>query len=398
MHKIHKKKFLLFAIYLAAFYLTTLTYATAALAFTAPYISNSVAASITVSVSPAPSFVKTHIFKYLDGSQATVGTANNVSFPMMTTFDAANLGSYSNVPFTLKPGGWSAGDIDYEASTSDMTTGADYSAWEVTGGDLVGANCDTGQPYALKGYTIGETLAAAKNGTPSTTVPDFQNMQSDKYVIAWNETCLAEQPGTGEIRGTKYEDKDGDGKLEHGEHRKLSGWKIYLDTNDNGKLDAGELSTVTKKNGSYSFKGLSAGNYQVREVLRDGWMQTYPASGKHDVTVVSGKVAKKKDFGNFKLGTISGMKFEDKNGNGRKDRGESGLSGWMIKLMKPGQNDITVATDANGNYRFDNLPAGNYTVREVQQDGWEQTTSNPHSVFIHSGDESKNNNFGDKKK
>jgi hypothetical protein len=501
--------------------------------------------TLTKSFKVGKTTVKTHIYKFLDGEQATPATADSVSFPMKTTYSADNIGSGNNIPFTLKPGGWSAGDIDYEASTSDMTVGADYSAWEVTGDDeLVGATCDGGQPYALDGYTTGATLEAAKSGTPSASVPDFQNMQADKYlivwnktcevapvttmkvhilkyldgekvdaasvagyqfpmtatwkttnlnggnemsgtyvlgnshggavdqygadtspmeapadyttseitdgasqvlpigadcaegkyrlkgytksdesfsdaddpvkishdapeftgiqsdqyVIVWNETCSTEQPGTGEIRGTKYEDKDGDGKLEHGEHRKLSGWTIYLDTNDNGVLDPNEDFTVTRRDGSYRFKDLSDGNYHVREVLRDGWIQTYPASGKYDITVADGRVVKRKDFGNFKLGVISGMKFEDRNGNGHKERREDGLKNWTINLIKSGQTVATATTDADGNYSFSNLLAGNYIVREVQQDGWKQITSDPHAIKVRSGDNVDDINFGNRKK
>ncbi|MFY9242697.1 MAG: SdrD B-like domain-containing protein, partial [Polaribacter sp.] len=52
--------------------------------------------------------------------------------------------------------------------------------------------------------------------------------------------------------------------------------------------------------------------------------------------------------------------------NGSQNGGESGLEGATVTLDPgtPGNtaDDITTTTDANGNYLFDNLPAGNYTV------------------------------------
>ncbi|HEX4794646.1 MAG TPA: hypothetical protein VH370_12675 [Humisphaera sp.] len=45
----------------------------------------------------------------------------------------------------------------------------------------------------------------------------------------------------------------------------------YIDANNNGKLDAGERRTLTAADGSFSFDGLSAGNYVVREVAPSGW-------------------------------------------------------------------------------------------------------------------------------
>jgi formylglycine-generating enzyme required for sulfatase activity len=57
---------------------------------------------------------------------------------------------------------------------------------------------------------------------------------------------------------------------------------------------------------------------------------------------------------------------------------EPTLSGWTIYLddnnngvLDPGEP--STVTDANGNYEFDNLQPGTYTVHEVQQPGWEQT-------------------------
>ena len=50
----------------------------------------------------------------------------------------------------------------------------------------------------------------------------------------------------------------------------LSGRTFFLDTNHNGKLDAGEITTKSNANGMYAFGPLPAGNYQVRELLARG--------------------------------------------------------------------------------------------------------------------------------
>jgi len=73
-------------------------------------------------------------------------------------------------------------------------------------------------------------------------------------------------------------------------------------------------------------------------------------------------------------GSISGMKFNDLNGDGTKDAGETGLPGWTIQLYDAtGVLLISTVTDANGNYVFGSLPSGDYTVAEVLQAGWTQT-------------------------
>jgi SdrD B-like protein len=73
--------------------------------------------------------------------------------------------------------------------------------------------------------------------------------------------------------------------------------------------------------------------------------------------------------------TISGMKFEDLDGDGVKDLGEPGIKGWVIHLF--GAADEATVTDANGNYSFDGLQAGSYTVCEELPDPWIQSFPNP---------------------
>jgi len=108
----------------------------------------------------------------------------------------------------------------------------------------------------------------------------------------------------GEIRGTKYVDRDGSGTLKgNGHHHRLAGVTIYLDMNNDGKLDPGDPSTVTNKCGEYRFLNLPAGTYVVREVEQPGWVETYPASGSYTIVLTAGKVSKNDNFGNFKLGS-----------------------------------------------------------------------------------------------
>jgi SdrD B-like domain len=87
--------------------------------------------------------------------------------------------------------------------------------------------------------------------------------------------------------------------------------------------------------------------------------------------------------GNFNRGagkgptpTISGVKYEDLNGNGKRDPGEPGLSGWTIKLRYEGKEVASTTTASDGSYSFhldaDHLPigAGSYQVEEVLKPGW----------------------------
>ena len=66
------------------------------------------------------------------------------------------------------------------------------------------------------------------------------------------------------------------------------------------------------------------------------------------------------------LGSIGDTVWYDTDGDGIKDADEDGLGGATVTLDPgtPGDasDDVTTTTDANGNYLFENLPAGTYTI------------------------------------
>jgi hypothetical protein len=79
------------------------------------------------------------------------------------------------------------------------------------------------------------------------------------------------------------------------------------------------------------------------------------------------------------LATISGAVFNDLNADGAKNAGEAGQSGWTVYLDADGNgqlgtSEISATTAADGSYSFNGLAAGNYTMAEVQQLGWQQTS------------------------
>jgi hypothetical protein len=93
-------------------------------------------------------------------------------------------------------------------------------------------------------------------------------------------------------------------------------------------------------------------------------------------------------------GEIHGMKFNDLNHNGVKDSGEPGLPGWTITLTGP--SNQTAVTDNTGSYWFTGLPAGTYTLCEITQPGWVQTTPATGCITyaVSNGQIIQNVNFG----
>ena len=182
----------------------------------------------------------------------------------------------------------------------------------------------------------------------------------------------------------KYIDENGDGSIT-GDPVYTAGWNVYLDTN----------MKTTWGDGCYTYTNVGPGSYTVSEEHKGGWTQTYPTNSDHyDFGAVSGQ-NKTYKFGNFEKVSISGQKFEDFNGNGTKDAGDTGLAGWTIQLLDTQDNVLnTTVTNGVGLYSFDNLTPGTYRVREVLQTGWIQTTVNPADITVVSGQDVNNINFG----
>ncbi len=343
-------------------------------------------------------------------------TAHQYSYLYTGTGNPVKLMAFDGDSTTNPPtqnSGWygdNSGNLAVNIYSCTPTTGTLVVEKYAVGGDGT---------FSLAGNGIGSFTITTTNGTGSkefnlapgnytvtepSVLGNWQQTDNDctnvSVVAGGTATCTVTNVkiGTknlGEIRGTKYEDRDGDGILKDGDNHRLGGVTIYLDLNNNGQLDSGEPSTVTNKYGDYRFASLPAGTYTVREVVQPGWKQTYPASGSYKVTLATGKmISKKNDFGNFLPGTISGTVFNDQNGNHRKDSGELGLAGWTVTLMLNSVIKATTTTDGSGNYSFTGVVPGIYQVKETVQSGWINTTINPLRVMVNSGTVSKNDNFG----
>jgi hypothetical protein len=139
---------------------------------------------------PTSTAVTVTIDKFIDGQMATSGSATGSSFPMQSSWDAANLGGAGSGSFDLGPTGLNS-NTPYEAVTSNMDSGSDYAANEVTGGDVVGASCADGKPFALAGYSVGDTREEAMAASTTTQSPSLTGIASDKFIIVHNVTCGA---------------------------------------------------------------------------------------------------------------------------------------------------------------------------------------------------------------
>ncbi len=88
----------------------------------------------------------------------------------------------------------------------------------------------------------------------------------------------------GSVSGTVYHDNNGDGSQDNGESG-FSGVTVYDDANNNGTLGAGEISTTTASNGTFTLANLIMGSAVIRMVLPGGYVAV---TASQTVTVPGG--------------------------------------------------------------------------------------------------------------
>lgn len=146
-------------------------------------------------------------------------------------------------------------------------------------------------------------------------------------------------------------------------------------SNDSGLIDPSVAGTE-------SF----AGEHSVIQEEADGWTTEEicdNGDSPDSITLYPGQTVtctftntKTKPSG--QRGVISGVKFEDQNGNGVQDRGEKGVAGFAmyLDLNNNGvreKGEKVAVTRKNGSFTFKNVPSGSYVVREKEKKGWVRT-------------------------
>lgn len=203
----------------------------------------------------------------------------------------------------------------------------------------------------------------------------------------------------GSISGRVHADPEGDCIIGPNDVP-LTGVRIEL-LNASGTVVA---TTLTDAQGRYRFDGLVPGAYSVRELQPAGYTQGDQHVGSaggvlvsddfiSQIVIGSGSNATDYNFCELPQGSISGYVFQDGPTllvppgttidpatvrNGIRDASDRPIPGVMLALGDAtgefildasGQPRVAV-TDANGYYQFTGLPAGVYTVRQVQPEGF----------------------------
>jgi uncharacterized delta-60 repeat protein len=98
------------------------------------------------------------------------------------------------------------------------------------------------------------------------------------------------------LSGFVFNDANNSGSFNASE-KGLGGWRVYIDRNNDGKYDSGDVSTLTKSDGTWSLSSLRPGPVVVRIVVPSGWKLTQPATGSYKIYLVSGGASGSPAFG-----------------------------------------------------------------------------------------------------
>ncbi len=214
--------------------------------------------------------------------------------------------------------------------------------------------------------------------------------------------------GNGSIGDTVWNDVNGNGIQDAGE-KGIAGVTVNLVwAGPDGVIGTADdvvyPAMLTDTNGHYTFPNLPAGNYKVSVAPASAslasFVQTYDLDGlasANSAVVANLTVGQSRtdaDFGYWTPASITGTVYCDKNNNSIADAGE-GLAGVIVTLKNAGGGVVaTATTDANGNYTFGSLPAGNYTVvAPTAAGGCTVVSTNPIAICLAYGQISSGNKF-----
>ncbi|MEZ5039338.1 MAG: SdrD B-like domain-containing protein [Saprospiraceae bacterium] len=284
-----------------------------------------------------------------DGDTGVEGVTVNLKDESGDVIETTTTGPDGSYSFTgLDPGTYSVQFV--------LPSGYTYSPVNI-GDDALDSDADPAQ----NGMTATTTLESGEND-PTLDAGIYQTTSLGDYV--WED-----------LNGNGIQD-DGDTGVE--------GVTVNL------KDESGEVieTTTTGPDGSYSFTGLDPGTYSVQFVLPSGY-QYSPLNIGDDAldsdadpaqngmtattTLASGENDPTLDAGIYQTASLGDYVWEDLNGNGIQDDGDTGVEGVTVNLKDESGDVIeTTTTGPDGSYSFTGLDPGTYSVQFVLPSGYQQ--------------------------
>ncbi|MFO1001570.1 MAG: SdrD B-like domain-containing protein [Planctomycetaceae bacterium] len=247
------------------------------------------------------------------GSSAEIGQLGDSKVVTMSQTDFVSIDDETDVDFyrfTVNAAG--------PVSLSVTPRGATF----LQGGDGFGGNNYAETSFNAKAQndlaltlldSDGTTILASQNTTGAGGIESIQNFMVSRpgtyYVRVSGSTANRTQlyglrvdvapVSGGQIFGTVFDDINGNGVQDFGETGQ-SGATVFLEVN------SVETSVSADSQGRYSFTGLSAGSYRVRQNATTGRRFTGPQDGQYTFDLAQDEIRMPLDFGNQFVGGTAG--------------------------------------------------------------------------------------------
>lgn len=229
-----------------------------------------------------------------------------------------------------------------------------------SGGDtLVGADTSSSDGFKTTFSTSGLSAGAYTYYAQAT-----DNGGATSGAVSCTNTVVVPNGTGGNLSGTVFDDINGNGVKDTGEPG-IGGVRVYIDADKDGVFDTNEKNVITPSSGAYSFTGLAAGTYNIRQIDPANYTHT---TSSPIVPLAANASSSNRNFGNFKNASIAGRVFDDKDRDGVQDSGEAGLAGVRVYDDKNGNGkydsgERNTTTNSSGDYTLSALPAGQRTIR-----------------------------------
>lgn len=192
-------------------------------------------------------------------------------------------------------------------------------------------------------FGVGGKLVLNEGSAASNLALDAQGRAVAVLTLGYDaEVFRATSDGAASITGRLIRDLDGDLVTDAGE-QPLAGWKVYIDLDLDNTFDNGERWMTTDSAGNYRFDQLvltnPLGGYTIRPIMQAGYNSRL--GGIQAFVSLPNQVFDIGDWQIFFGQNVLGNVFNDANGNGVKNTGETGLA------------NVVVYVDANGSGYFD---------------------------------------------
>ncbi|MEZ4684826.1 MAG: SdrD B-like domain-containing protein [Bacteroidia bacterium] len=323
------------------------------------------------------------------GPNGVTGTINLVS----GEFDPTNDAGYWQ-PASLGDFVWLDDDGDGEQDpTEPGVAGVTVYLCDASGNILDSTLTDANGAYSFEDllagtYAVKFGLPAGYAFTNPNAAADTDDSDADQATGKTPTTTLA--PGDNDptldagiyqpasLGDYVWNDADRDGVQDPGEGG-INGVKVILKDEAGAKLDSTQTATNGSRDGYYRFDGLAPGSYDVCFAAPAGYVPTLQLNSNNDdpadsdmdpagldiadIVLSSGENDPTNDAGFYLPSSIGDQVWKDQDGDDVQDPGEPGVPNVYVSLYDCSGNLIARdTTDANGNYLFDDLFAGDYYV------------------------------------